>query len=176
MPALYPTAPWARVALSVLVVVHVLAGAANVARDTAPGAAVREWTKPWEKVLGVHQTWPMFAVAPTSTNLLRPRGVPRHGGELVDLPGLLPGEPPMDGVIWVYSRGGKVERNAVAGKRDYLRQSFARYLCAEHPELKAIRFDRWTRRTPPPRFGRSFLPRPEWVIQDTELETIGCRR
>lgn len=170
-----PTAPWARVALSLFVVAHVLAGAANVTRDTPAGEALRTVTKPWEKVLAVHQTWPMFAVPPRSTNWMRVWGEPSAGGPMVPLHPL-PGEPPHGGVIWVYARGGKLERNAVAKKRNYLRSSMARALCREHPELASIQFERATRHTPPPRFGTSFLPRPDWNVSTTSFETYRCRR
>ena len=163
-----------RVLLSIFVVVHGLAGAANVLRDTSGGATLRGVTKPWEKVLAVHQTWPMFAVPPTATHWLELRGLRRDGGPEVPLR-LLPGEPPHDGTVWVYARHGKLERNAVAKKRDYLRASFTRVLCAAHPELKAIRFDRVDRRTPPPAFGAAFRPRPDWPTSRQRLETWNCK-
>ena len=168
-----PTARWARVALSFFVVVHVLAGAANVSRETAPGKALRTLTEPWEKVLAVHQTWPMFSVPPKSTNWLEIHGLPRAGGQRVPFEPLV-GEPPHDGVVWVYARAGKLERNAVAKKRDYLRASMTRMLCAAHPEMKAIHFERATRRTPTPRFGHAFVPRPDWRVTRSKLETWNC--
>jgi len=170
-----PTAPWARVALSLFVVVHVLAGAGNVGRDTAPGKALRDLTKPWEKVLAVHQTWPMFAVPPQSTHWMEVTGIRGGGAEPVPLDAL-PGEPPHDGVVWLYLRAGKLQRNAIAKKRDYLRASITRRMCLENPELRAVRFDRASRRTPPPRFGVPFFPRPQWAVERTHLETWNCKK
>jgi hypothetical protein len=163
------------VALSLFAIVHLLAGAANVSKDTGPGKALRAVTMPWEKVLAVHQTWPMFAVPPTATGVLQVRGVPMGGGPMVELQPL-PGEPPFDGVVWVYARAGKLERNATSKKRDYLRASLTRSLCRRHPELAAIRFDRVSRRTPPPRFGAPFLPRRAWGVTSTHLEQWNCKR
>ena len=48
----------ARIAISVVLVVQLAATFGSSLGRWPVGEAVREWTKPWEKVLGVHQTWP----------------------------------------------------------------------------------------------------------------------
>lgn len=164
---------WGRVALSLCIVMHGLAGLANVTRESPAGAALRTMTKPWEKVLGVHQTWPMFVSPPRATSWLTFTGIRADGTEEVLRP--LDGEPDVSGVVWVYSRRGKLERNAVADKREYLRTSVVRAECAAHPDFTHIRVDRVTQRTPAAwRTGPA--DRSTWPQSTEALKRWRCRR
>jgi hypothetical protein len=156
-----------------VIVVHLLAMAASMARETPPGAALRAVTMPWEKVLGVHQTWPMFAEAPRATNWLVLTGLTSDGTEVPIH--ALSGEPGHDGLIWVYDRLGKLERNAVSKDREYLRASVVRGVCATVPEIVLLRIDRVTRRTPHFR-GELADERSTWPTDVDLTKTWRCRR
>ena len=162
-----------RRALSALLVLHVAAMAASLGQETAVGAALRAVTEPWEKVLGVHQAWPMFADPPRATAWLEYTGIGKDGARLPLDP--LPGEPPFDGVILLYDRLGKFERNAVSPKREYLRTAVVRAACAADPRLRKVAIARHSRRTPLA-WHYDPTPRSAWPVR-TDLEsTWNCRR
>ncbi len=161
-----------RALLSLVVSVHLLAMAGSALRYTPVGPPLRELTRPWEQFLGVHQTWPMFGVAPRHTHDLVMRGR-LAGGEEVALPEL-GGRADPQAVLWRYQRRNKLMRNAVS--RKYLRASFVRWQCREAKAaglpLRQVLMDRVTVATPPPR--ASGLPRSEWPTKRTHLETWNC--
>jgi hypothetical protein len=163
---------WARIVLSLLVVFHGVASVGSVLNETPVGDTIRVVTRPWEKRLGVHQTWPMFGSPPRGTTTLRFIGRRGDGSE-VELD-VLPGEPDPNGVIWMYERGAKLERNASETKRDYLRGSLFRYACRTNDGVDRVRIERVTRRSPKP--GSTDVgPRDTWKVSSEKLHDWKCR-
>jgi len=165
-----------RALLSLLVCVHLVAMAASALRNLPPGAALREWTRPYERTLGVHQTWPMFGSPPRSTRWLVFHGL-TDDGQLVDLPQLL-APPDPESVIWRYQRRNKFLRNATADKRKYLRAAMVRWHCRQGQQagldLRQIHIERFTVRTPSPFTDHG--PRATWPVHSEIIERWNCRR
>ncbi len=144
-----------RLFASGVVLVHLLAMAASALRVDA----LRAVTMPWEKVLGVHQTWPMFVNPERRTVWIRVVGE-REYGTPVEIPALS-GRPPA--VIWTYDRRDKLVRNAVSSKREYLRTAIVRWACRQDPRLERVAVERRFVRTPA--FGRyDDRPRHDWPV------------
>lgn len=159
-----------------MIVTHLLAMTGSALRHTPLGPPIREWTRPWEQFLGVHQTWPMFGVAPRTTLQLEMEG--RLGdGTTIDLPGL-GGRTDPQGVIWRYSRRNKLMRNATAPSRKYLRASFVRWQCREASAqglpLREVLMSRTLTDTPRP--GSHAGHRSTWRVRSPFLETWNCKR
>ena len=144
----------------------------SMGRDVEPFATLRQSTVPWEKVLGAHQTWPMFVEPPRRTSWLRYEGDTDEGAVPLHP---LPGEPPADGVIWFYDRLGKLERNAVSAKREYLRTSIVRGVCAQDPRLNAVTIYRASRTTPRA-WSYATRPREAWPAEESRDSSWRCRR
>jgi hypothetical protein len=163
-----------RVLLSLVVAVHLLAMAGSALRYTPVGPPIRELTRPYEQLLGVHQTWPMFGVAPRSTHTLHMSGLTPDGTE-VALPSL-GADVRLDGVLWRYQRRNKLMRNAVSRKP--LRASFVRWQCRTAAErgvdLAQVVMRRHSVHTPPPTVRGQ--PRSTWKTETTRLETWNCKR
>lgn len=161
-----------RVLLSAWVAWHLLAMAGSALRDT-PLGAVRAVTRPYEQLLGVHQTWPMFGTAPRRTHVLRMSGRLDDGTE-VPLPAT--GGEPDFGPILRFNRRNKFLRNAVSKK--YLRASLVRWQCrtarAQGAPLRQVLMDRETWTTPAPTAQGGM--RGTWAHEITHLETWNCKR
>lgn len=162
----------AQVVLSLLVVFHVVASVGSVVVDTPVGRAIRTVTRPWEKALGVHQTWPMFGSPPRATVTLRFVAVTADGAEREVA--VLPGEPDPDSVVWFYDRGAKLERNAAEDKRDSLRESLVRYVCRHDPTAARVRIERVVRRSPVP-LQLPVADRAAWPVHTVPLDDVECR-
>jgi hypothetical protein len=160
-----------RVLLSLFVVWHLLVSAGSVLKRNPVGAAIREVTGPWERLLGVYQRWPMFVSPGAVTPILQLVGIDAEGGERV-LP-FLPGEPDPDGVIWVYERRDKLMRNAMTEKNDGLQASLVRYACDSDASVVAVRLDRVARRSPAP-FDPDPGPRASWPVNVRTLHRWNC--
>jgi len=165
-----------RVLLSLVVCGFLLVMWGSAMRYTPFGPPVRELTRPIERSLGIHQTWPMFGSPPRTTVWLEPKGI-LDDGERIRLEPLHP-IPDPNGVIRRYHRRHKFTRNAVAEKRDYLRAAMVRRYCREAKasgvDLRKIQMDRVTLVTPPP--YSEYTPRSTWRAEVKTLETWNCRR
>lgn len=122
--------PLARALLSLFVVWHVVGMGASLGKKTPVGKAIREVTGPYEKLLGVWQSWGMFGPNPPfGTSWLKVEGT-TSTGRVVELPALV-GEKDFDRIDWTYSRIQKVERNMFDKSKQSLRASYGRMLCRE---------------------------------------------
>lgn len=168
--------PWLRALVSVYLGVHLITMAVSVARRTPIGETLHPLTDPWQWTVGMHQNWDMFVPDPRlETAWLVVEGVRPDGSRV---PIAMPhGTPDPQGVILLYDRSGKLERNAVSGKRKALRASFTRWACREHAEagdrLTEVAFRKRSQRTPRPE-ARDGTPRAEWPVRETELESWNC--
>lgn len=158
-------------------VVGMLVGVPITAGHLERIAALRQTTDFYEKALGVHQNWPMFAPNPRlSTTWLHLIGEYRDGTERV-IPFAI-GRPDDRSPVWVYDRGGKFERNATAKKRTYLRRGVMRDLCrdaaARGEDLHHVRFESHAMGTPPP--GVAALPRSERPVSRVQLSRFVCKK
>lgn len=133
-------------------------------------------TRPYERLLGTHQTWTMFASnPPRSTSWLRAYGR-SEGGRSTRIDVLVgPVEP--DHVEWIYNRAGKMERNVLDEDREALQQSWASWACRRE-EAAGVRYARITleeikRRIPPPE-ERGQLPREQWETTFKRLDRLPC--
>lgn len=131
-------------------------------------------TDPYQWTFGLHQTWPMFAPNPRmETAWLEVEGKLAADGTYVDA-GMPHGTPDPHGAIWFYDRSGKLERNASAKKRKYLRAAFVRWICRTHPqELQAVKVTVAKQRTQPP--GHALGARENWPIRRSVLEEWRCK-
>ncbi|MEO0602096.1 MAG: hypothetical protein AAF211_11715 [Myxococcota bacterium] len=113
-------------------------------------------TRPVEKLLGIHQTWPMFATAPRGTRWLELHAERRDGSRAVL--DALPGRPDPYGLRITYDRLGKLQRNAAATRRKKLREGLVRWMCrreaAAGRPLRKVQPVRGSTQTPPPGSGR----------------------
>lgn len=170
--------PWLRALVSVYLGVHLITMAVSVARRTPIGETLHPLTDPWQWTVGMHQNWDMFVPDPrTETAWLEVEGIGRDGERV---PIAMPhGVPDPKGAIWLYDRAGKLERNAISGKRAALRASFTRWACRTHAEagqpLAQVAFVRASQRTVPPG-ERAARPRDTWPVDRRELETWNCAR
>ena len=140
-------------------------------------ADLRHTTDWYEKRLGVHQNWPMFAPNPRmSTTWLHLIGEYADGSERVIPYGV--GKPDARAPKWIYERSGKYERNATAKKRRILRRGITRDLCrdahANHEGLKFVRFESHSVRTPLP--GKATLPRDQRRTSKVQLSRFKCKK
>jgi len=161
--------------LVLAVCAHLLIMAGSSLRYTPVGPPLREYTRPFEQALGMHQTWPMFGNPPRTTTWLVMHGVDADGP--VELPQLL--DPPdFDGVIWRYQRRHKFVRNALSDKRKYLRAAVVRWYCrqakAQGHDLHQVVFDKVVVRTPGPYKGDA--DRHGWREKRETIEAWNCKR
>lgn len=165
-----PSVP-TKLLISAWIVVHL-----TMMTGSALQAGLQSWTLPYERALGVHQTWPMFVGVPTETRFHRFVGILADGSE-VALPDLH-GENDPDGVIWRYSRRNKFERNALSQKREYLRTALVRWQCrravAEGRPIRQVSVRRVSVQTPEP--GASPTPRASWARTEEEQGRWNCPR
>lgn len=165
-----------RAVLYGVAVLYGLIIAGSVGQDLAIGKALRDnVTRPFEKVLGVHQTWPMFRVAPRETTWLTVHGVRRNGqAEVLDV---LPGEPDPNGIRATYDRLGKLMRNAAVHRREKLRMGIVRWVCrtekAAGDPLHTVQLRRHDARTPPPGSGR--VARETFDVEHERFKRWNCR-
>lgn len=159
---------------SVFLVWHLLAMAGSMFRETPIGTAIRDITKPYEKVLGVHQTWTMFVPnAPRSTQWAEAIGV-LPSGEHVLMGSLADNT---TSFTWQYDRFGKFERNVLPEKKGALRTGYTRALCRmaaeEGVDLRGVVLVKNTQPTPPPS-ERGDVARSAWPIDQREFRERPC--
>ncbi len=149
-----------RLVLAALIGFHGLAVVGSLARGTPPGDAIRQVTRPYEKLMGVYQNWTMFAPnAPRSTRWMRLEGQGEDGTWRALEP---PAGPPPDVVLATrYRRLGKVERNLLDKRRRFARRSLIEWHCAREAgtgrPLRRVRVSEVTVRTPTPAERRQGL-------------------
>ncbi len=118
-----------RVVLSALIVLHIVAGIASEARDTAWGRPVYDVLRPAQASLALWQNWAMFSPPPRATSGLVAEGrLPDGSWVPLDLPRGLgqPGE-----LVLRYDRFGKLERSALKESRARLQRSIAHWVCRQ---------------------------------------------
>lgn len=133
---------------------HSLAVLGSLGADTAPGAAVRRLTAPYERLLGVYQNWNMFAPNPPAiTEWMEVEDTPRGGGAPTVHPGPH-GPPPAGPVVFGYRRAGKFERTVMKANEKALRRAIIDARCARAAAagapLARVRFLRVSRPTGAP--------------------------
>ncbi|MBX2797701.1 MAG: hypothetical protein KTR31_08540 [Myxococcales bacterium] len=174
--ALAGPGPVGRAVLSVVLLCHLLAMAGSLLTPTPLGPVVRTVSMPWEKVLGVHQNWPMFVTPPRTTRWIEVQGV-RADGSRLPL-NLLPPEPPRDAARWVYDRRGKLARNTVSSSRKRIRMAVVRWACRTQRQaadpIRQVALIRYGRVTPPPSEAAAAGPRTDWELQRKEFTTWNC--
>ena len=142
-----------RALLSLLLIWHLVAVGAALALETAPGKAVRRYTRDYERLVGVYQNWNMFAPNPPQVdNWMQLTGT-LASGEAVTLAPLVGARDD----VWLelrYLRAGKLERNLLSEKRQKALQHFARQQCAQQPGLVQVMVTHVKRRTPTPQARR----------------------
>jgi hypothetical protein len=164
--------------VSVYLVIHLFTMSVSLARETPYGELFHGLTDPWQWTVGMHQNWDMFVPDPRlETSWLEVEGVRPDGSRV---PIAMPhGVPDPQGVILLYDRSGKLERNAISKKRDGLRASFTRWACREHAAagdpLAEIVFTKASQATVPPA-ERASRPRAGWPVRRTPLEGWRCAR
>lgn len=163
--------------LSVIVLVHGAAMFGSALSRWPVGQAVRAWTEPWEKGIGVHQNWPMFAYAPRDTTWIELIGH-RADGSTLQIP-LLPGEfDPQRSFMLGYVRAGKLQRNAAPQRREKLRMALVRWACRHQGSVgdpvRRVTVVGFDRQTPMP--GEYQLPRTEWPVTREEFGRWNCPR
>lgn len=163
--------PGARRCWTLLISLHLLAMGASLGRKTPVGAAIRAVTAPYERILGIWQSWGMFGPnPPLGTSWLVVEGTTRSGA-VVALPAPV-GEKPAQRFDWHYSRIQKVERNMFDKTNHSLRQGYAAFLCrTQSPDdpLVEVRIRKDRHMTPPP--GRRDQPE---TVRQIPLETVRC--
>lgn len=123
-------ARWSRGALSVFIVWHALSGVGSVLKRHPVGAAIRAVTRPYEQILGVYQSWPMFAPnAPSERAWVEAEASLQDGGTRPLDP--LVGERADAGFSWFYLRAGKYDRNLPDPNNRFLRRAYAHWLCRQ---------------------------------------------
>jgi hypothetical protein len=154
----------ARRLLSLFLLFHGAATAASFGKDTALGRQVRTLTAPYERALGLWQSWGMFGPnPPLGTSWLHVAGL-RADGSRVPLDALVGPRGP-DRVDLRYDRVLKLERNMFDTRNDALRAGFATWHCARAaaagaPLLRVdVRKERWPSRSPRQR-ARGEAPAP----------------
>ncbi|MCB9777891.1 MAG: hypothetical protein H6742_04955 [Alphaproteobacteria bacterium] len=160
--------PLVRGLLSLFVVWHLVSMGASLTKKTAPGAAVRIVTGPYEKALGIWQSWGMFGPnPPLGTSWLKVDGLRDDGSTVVLEP--LVGEKDFDRTDLTYSRVQKVERNMFDAKKQSLRDGFAAWHCRRDPGLVTVVIRKERHMTPKP--GQRETP---GEVRDVELSRHDC--
>ncbi len=161
-----------------LVVVFLVATAASLGKETAPGRAVRTLTGPPERALGIWQSWGMFGPnPPLGTSWLRVAGAAPDGSPVAVAP--LVGPLPATGLRGLYERPVKLERSMLDGTKTALRTSFAKWRCrqaaAAGRPLARVSLAKETFRTVSPA-KRQQQPPPAGAVKWTDFETVFCPR
>lgn len=116
--------------VSLFLVFHLCAVAGSLAKETRPGEIIRTITAPYEQLLGVYQSWNMFAPnAPKRERWMNVLGK-THAGTTQALPPLM-GPRPDTPVEWRYRRAGKLERTLLIKRRKRGRMDYAKWHCRE---------------------------------------------
>ena len=167
-------ASWRRGALSAFLLFHLLTMGASLGKKPELGAAIRVVTAPYERGLGIWQSWGMFGPnPPMGTSWMKAEGTTIDGA-VVALP-VLVGELPTDRVEGIYSRSFKVERNLFDKKNKALHKHFAHYLCRTQAEagVEILSVRLWKERHMTPRPQRRRVTRVDGV-QVHELAKVDC--
>ncbi len=166
---------WIRILLSGWLVVHLCAMFASTSQELF-GQHLRQFTRPYETMLGVHQNWPMFVGAPQHTRWLRFVGTRADGTEVELAPPY--GRPDPHGVWWRYHRSYKFERNAVSKTRAHLHTALVRWQCrsslAAGDLLKSVEVLRMEQALPA--HGSDAGPRETWPVSAVPLGGWNCPR
>lgn len=160
--------------VSAFLVFHLVAAGASFAKKTEPGAAVRAWTAPYERALGIWQSWGMFGPPPGGSSWMKAAGLTTEGEEISLQP--LVGELSPDRTEVHYSRVRKIERNMFDRSKTHLRRSVGEWMCrrqaAAGVELVSVRFWKEQDVTPKPRQRQD--PAHELRRRVVPLQTVAC--
>ena len=168
---------WRRTVLSVFIVFHLMAMGASLCKKTAAGQTLRQVTGPYERLLGIWQSWGMFGPnPPNGSSYLVATGV-QASGEEVDAP-VLVGEVELGSFKWFYSRSLKLERSAsVRNKNRRLREGYGQWICREAASdgVSLERVQIWKRRVlhldpAERRSAEASTP----MVQRVDLQTVRC--
>jgi hypothetical protein len=167
---------WNRRLLSAFLVFHLLTMGASLFKKTTLGSWIRQGTGPYERALGIWQSWGMFSPDPPSGSSYLVATGKTSTGEFVDRP-VLVGELEAERFDWFYSRSLKLERSTFnPNSNRALRQGYGQWICAQAAEsgLDLVRVDLWKRRY----IHLSVVDRShgtvEPVIKRVDLQTIDC--
>ncbi len=161
--------------ISAFLLFHLVAGGASLFKKTAPGAAVRSITAPYERTFGIWQSWGMFGPSPPKgSSWMKAAGLTPDGRELALQP--LVGELSLDRVEIHYDRVRKIERNMFDKKNHRLREATAQWLCRRSAEagepLVSVRMWKEQVRTPTPQQRQD--PEHDVVRKVSSLQTVAC--
>ena len=160
--------------LSAFLVFHLVASGASFGKKTELGAAVRTLTAPYERALGIWQSWGMFGPPPGGSSWMMAAGLLPDGREIPLEP--LVGELSYDRTEVHYDRVRKVERNMFDSDKAPLRRSVGEWLCRQQAErgqpLVSVRFWKEQDVTPSPRQRRN--PDFEPTLRTVPLQTVAC--
>lgn len=167
---------WTRLAqglLSVVIVAHVLLGAASEARETTAGRAIYDLGRPALSSLALWQNWAMFSPPPRGNAVLQAEGL-TASGELIPLP-LPRGQGTPDRVEVRYDRFGKLERSALKSSRARLQRSIAHWVCrqaaAAGTPVREVQLYQLKTPTAAPEQRRSSVP----VTTRDEVRRVVCQ-
>lgn len=169
-PTMGARRPWARIALSLFLIFHLVGMGASLGKKTRLGSWVRTATAPYERLLGIWQSWGMFGPdPPLGTSWLRVAGTTAAGDEFMIQP--LVGERPFERTDLRYNRLQKVERNMLDKRKQTLRRGYAAWICRtwQGPTLDQIQI--WKDRTRTPKPGRRDDPP---TVKRYDLSHFSC--
>jgi hypothetical protein len=138
---------WKHRFLSAFLLFHLISMGASLFKKTAVGAWFRQGTGPYERALGIWQSWGMFGPPPNGSSYLVATGITPQG-ESLDLP-VLVGELDSSSFRWTYSRSLKLERSTFSPASNFaLRQGYGTWLCTRAAAMgnELERVELWKRR------------------------------
>ena len=150
---------------------------ASVAKNSTPGAVLRDVTVPYERFLGIWQQWGMFAPAPNGSSALMATGFSADGE--AQIRPVLFGERGVH-FAWFYDRSLKLERSTFttrSSRARALRRSYGQWICqqAEANGSQLTHVELWKRRIlHPTPAQRLEVPGGERTINRVDLQTIRC--
>jgi len=119
--------------MSAFILFHLVAMGASLFKDSTVGGTIRHATAPYERLLGIWQSWGMFGPnPPMGTSWLHATGT-MVSGEEIELQTFF-GERSPDRFDWHYNRLLKVERSMFSSKKDALREHYALWHCRQQAE------------------------------------------
>jgi hypothetical protein len=171
-----PPSIWHRRLLSAFLAFHLLAMGASLFKKTTAGAWIRKATGPYERALGIWQSWGMFSPNPPSGSSYLVATGKTSTGEFVDRP-VLVGELEAERFDWFYSRSLKLERSAFnPNSSRALRQGYGQWICTQAAAsgLELERVDLWKRRYMHLSTADRSRGQVEPVVKRVDLQSIDC--
>ncbi len=161
--------------LSVFILFHLVAMGASLFKDTALGATVRSATAPYERLLGIWQSWGMFGPnPPMGTSWLHATGT-SVSGEKIELQTFF-GERGSERFDWHYHRLLKVERSMFSPTKKALRAHYALWHCRQQAEagqpLAEVTIWKENHKTPTPKARRS--GKTSGRVKRIEYKSVEC--